>query len=42
MRSPLKMGDVKLVDTMMQDGLIDAFNDYHMGITGQDNNHVLY
>jgi len=35
------MGDVKLVDTMMQDGLIDAFNDYHMGITGQDNNHVL-
>jgi len=36
MRSPLKMGDVKLVDTMMQDGLIDAFNDYHMGITAEN------
>ena len=35
MRSPLKMGDVKLVDTMMLDGLMDAFHDYHMGITGQ-------
>ena len=29
------MGDVKLVDTMMLDGLMDAFHDYHMGITGQ-------
>ena len=28
------MGDVKLVDSMMLDGLIDAFHDYHMGITG--------
>ena len=36
MRSPLKMGDVKLVDSMMQDGLIDAFHDYHMGITGEE------
>lgn len=36
MRSPLKMGDAKLVDTMMLDGLIDAFNNYHMGITGKN------
>ena len=35
MRSPLKMGDIKLVDTMVLDGLTDAFNDYHMGITGE-------
>ena len=31
------MGDVKLVDSMMLDGLIDAFHDYHMGITGKKN-----
>ena len=31
------MGDVKLVDSMMLDGLIDAFHDYHMGITGTKN-----
>ncbi|KAM7447838.1 Acetyl-CoA acetyltransferase [Porites harrisoni] len=36
MRSPLKMGDVKLVDSMMLDGLIDAFHDYHMGITAEN------
>ena len=29
------MGDVKLVDSMMLDGLIDAFHGYHMGITGK-------
>lgn len=36
MRSPLKMGDIKLVDTMVLDGLTDAFNDYHMGITAEN------
>ena len=30
------MGDASLVDTMMTDGLIDAFNNYHMGITGTE------
>ena len=30
----MKMGDTKLVDTMMLDGLIDAFHGYHMGVTG--------
>ncbi|XP_020622030.1 uncharacterized protein LOC110059646 [Orbicella faveolata] len=36
MRSPLKMGDAKLVDSMMLDGLIDAFHGYHMGITAEN------
>lgn len=34
MRSGTRFGDTTLVDTMMKDGLIDAFNDCHMGITG--------
>ncbi|XP_074624776.1 acetyl-CoA acetyltransferase, cytosolic-like isoform X1 [Acropora palmata] len=36
MRSPLKMGDMKLVDSMMTDGIIDAFRNYHMGITAEN------
>lgn len=31
-----RMGDGKLVDTMLKDGLTDAFNDYHMGITAEN------
>ena len=31
-----RMGDVKLVDEMIRDGLWDAFNDYHMGITAEN------
>ncbi|WP_234120530.1 acetyl-CoA C-acetyltransferase [Clostridium hydrogenum] len=31
-----KMGDTKLVDEMIKDGLWDAFNDYHMGITAEN------
>ena len=31
-----RMGHDKLVDTMIQDGLWDAFNDYHMGITAEN------
>lgn len=30
------MGDKKVVDTMIKDGLWDAFNDYHMGITAEN------
>lgn len=33
-----RMGDMKVVDTMLKDGLIDAFNDYHMGITAENIN----
>jgi acetyl-CoA C-acetyltransferase len=36
MRSGTKMGDFKLVDTMLKDGLLDAFNGYHMGNTAEN------
>lgn len=32
----LRMGNSKLVDVMIQDGLWDAFNDVHMGITAEN------
>lgn len=32
----LRMGDGKVVDTMLKDGLMDAFEDYHMGITAEN------
>jgi acetyl-CoA C-acetyltransferase len=35
-RGGTKMGDLALVDTMIKDGLIDAFNGYHMGITAEN------
>ncbi|MDN4074649.1 acetyl-CoA C-acetyltransferase [Fictibacillus terranigra] len=35
-RSGLRMGDGKLVDSMVHDGLWCAFNDYHMGITAEN------
>lgn len=34
MRTSTKFGDKTFVDTMLKDGLTDAFNNYHMGITG--------
>ena len=36
LRSGVKMGEMKLVDTMLQDGLIDAFHGYHMGVTAEN------
>ena len=36
LRSGQKMGDMKLVDTMLKDGLIDAFQGYHMGTTAEN------
>ena len=36
LRSGQKMGDLALVDTMVKDGLTDAFNRYHMGITAEN------
>jgi acetyl-CoA C-acetyltransferase len=36
MRAGTKMGDFKLVDTMLKDGLIDAFHGYHMGNTAEN------
>ncbi|MGV8860596.1 MAG: acetyl-CoA C-acetyltransferase [Pseudomonas sp.] len=35
-RTGLRMGHAQLVDSMIQDGLWDAFNDYHMGITAEN------
>src|SRR4030095_3627086 len=36
MRGGTKMGTLELVDTMIKDGLTDAFNGYHMGITAEN------
>jgi acetyl-CoA C-acetyltransferase len=36
MRNGVKMGNAALVDTMVKDGLWDAFNDYHMGSTAEN------
>ena len=36
LRGGQKMGDLKLVDTMIKDGLWDAFNGYHMGQTAEN------
>ncbi|MCL6692396.1 acetyl-CoA C-acetyltransferase [Pseudomonas sp. R3.Fl] len=35
-RTGLRMGHAQLVDSMIVDGLWDAFNDYHMGITAEN------
>jgi len=35
-RTGLRMGHASLVDSMISDGLWDAFNDYHMGITAEN------
>ncbi|PSH66887.1 acetyl-CoA C-acetyltransferase [Phyllobacterium sophorae] len=36
LRSGVKMGDFKMIDTMIKDGLTDAFHGYHMGITAEN------
>ena len=36
LRAGQKMGDLKFVDTMLKDGLMDAFNGYHMGNTAEN------
>ncbi len=35
-RDEKKLSEDKLVDTMINDGLIDAFNNYHMGVTAEN------
>ena len=35
-RDEKKISEDKLLDTMINDGLIDAFNDYHMGVTAEN------
>ena len=36
LRNGTKMGDIGLIDTMIKDGLWDAFNGYHMGTTAEN------
>jgi acetyl-CoA C-acetyltransferase len=36
LRGGTKMGDLAMVDTMMKDGLVDAFNGYAMGVTAEN------
>ncbi|MEO1918461.1 MAG: acetyl-CoA C-acetyltransferase [Paracoccaceae bacterium] len=36
LRSGQKMGDMKFIDSMVKDGLWDAFNGYHMGTTAEN------
>jgi acetyl-CoA C-acetyltransferase len=36
LRSGVKMGDTSMVDTMLKDGLLDAFHGYHMGTTAEN------
>ncbi len=36
LRGGVKMGDLQFIDTMIKDGLWDAFNGYHMGMTAEN------
>jgi acetyl-CoA C-acetyltransferase len=36
LRNGVKMGDTQLIDTMLRDGLMDAFHGYHMGTTAEN------
>ena len=35
-RKGLRLGDSQIVDSMIRDGLWDVYNDYHMGLTGEN------
>ena len=36
LRDGKKLGDTELIDTMIKDGLWDAFHGYHMGVTAEN------
>ena len=36
LRNGKKLGDAEMIDTMIKDGLWDAFHDYHMGVTAEN------
>jgi acetyl-CoA C-acetyltransferase len=36
LRNGVKMGELKVLDTMLRDGLFDAFHNYHMGTTAEN------
>jgi acetyl-CoA C-acetyltransferase len=35
-RKGYRLGDAQIIDSMVRDGLWDVYNDYHMGITGEN------
>src|SRR5712692_367858 len=35
-RKGYRLGDAQIIDSMVRDGLWDIYNDYHMGITGEN------
>src|SRR3954463_5384161 len=35
-RKGLRLGDSQIIDSMIRDGLWDVYNDYHMGLTGEN------
>ena len=35
-RKGYRLGNAKIIDSMVHDGLWDVYNDYHMGITGEN------
>ena len=35
-RDGFRMGDAKLIDSMIVDGLWDVYNQYHMGVTAEN------
>ena len=35
-RKGYRLGDAQIVDSMVRDGLWDVYNDYHMGMTGEN------
>ncbi len=36
LRNGVKLGDTKLQDSMIVDGLMDVYNQYHMGVTAEN------
>ena len=36
LRDGKKLGDIEMIDTMIKDGLWDAFHEYHMGVTAEN------
>ena len=36
LRNGKKLGDTEMIDTMIKDGLLDAFHNYHMGVTAEN------
>ena len=36
LRDGKKLGDTEIIDTMIKDGLWDAFHGYHMGVTAEN------